>query len=238
MTQAAVGLFDALNIRYEDRAIVSTGDTFDSAGFSPHPNVRKSVHATGGTLDDEKKAAKPWLDTWAGIFGQRYMMCGNHEAWQESTLALEGSDWWEAYGSLLDGWQLYSEATRLKMGKVTIAHGHDLLGSLSKHSAASVLHEYPGQHIVYGHTHRLQGCTTPTTRENEMVAQGAWTVGMMADRRKERQDRMMRKLSDRHQNGFGVIYFFPSGFFKVELCEVFQKGKKYVTHTAGREYTA
>jgi hypothetical protein len=33
-----------------------------------------------------------------------------------------------------------------------------------------------------------------------------------------------------------VVYFFRSGFFKVELCEIFHKGSAYTVHLCGKEY--
>lgn len=236
MTAVVEGVADQLALSREDLELVSTGDTFNTAGFSPHPSVRRSVHRDGGSLQAEINAATPWFNTWRSTFGKIRLLCGNHEAWQESSLALEGGNWWDVYGTTLAGCEVYPEGTRLHYGRLVVAHGHDLRGSLAKHSAATVLGEYPGQNTLYGHTHRLQACTTPTTRNGRLVAQGAWTVGMMADRAKERRDRGMRKFTDRHQQGFGLVYFFPSGLFKVELCEIFQRGRRYYTHAAGREY--
>lgn len=163
-------------------------------------------------------------------------MGGNHEAWQDTYSALDGSGWWEPYSDVLDGFSAHPEGVKLRYGNLVVAHGHDLRGALSKHSAASVLAEYPGQNTVYGHTHRLQQATTPTLKHGEPVAHGAWTLGMMVARRGERLDRRMRAITDRHQQGFGLVYFFPSGAFKVELCEVFSRGKRRWTIAAGKEY--
>lgn len=237
MTAAAEGTMRLLGIKREDAELCFTGDFFDSAGFSPHPShKRTAVH--GGTVADERREALPWLNTWRGIFGTVRMMAGNHEAWQEGTTALEGSEWWETYGDLLDGVAVHREGTKLRYGPLVVAHGHDLRGACSTHSAASVLNNYPGQNTAYGHTHRLQGATTPTYKNGEPVAHGAWTLGMMVSRAAERQDRRMRAITDRHQQGFGLVYYPDDlgGAFKMELCEVFSRGNKRWTIAAGRGY--
>lgn len=236
MTLAVEGTMELLGFNRTDTELALTGDTFNSAGFSPHPVVRRNVERGGrGTVADEIAAFTPWANTWSSLFGTMRILAGNHEAWQDSELALSGGKWWDVYGDLLQGFYKYPEATKLLYGKVTVCHGHDLRASLAKNSAIEVLKEYPGQNTVYGHTHRLQACTTPTTKNGIPRAHGAYTVGMMADRELEREDRNFRKFSDRHQQGFGLVYFTRRGF-KVELCEIFQQKGRYWTVAAGREY--
>lgn len=236
MSAAVEGTMQMLGVKRQDAELCFTGDFFDSAGFSPHPSMKRAA-GHGGTIADERREAAPWLNTWRAMFGTIRLVAGNHEAWQESSLALDGSPWWEAYGDLLDGCQLHPEGTKLRYGQLVVAHGHDLRGSLSKHSAAAVLQEYPGQNTLYGHTHRLQGCTTPTLKHGEPVAHGAWTVGMMVARAEERKDRRMRSITDRHQQGFAMVYFSPGAGFKVELCEVFSRGNRRWTIVAGQGYS-
>lgn len=237
MTAAVEGTMELLGIRRDEAELCFTGDVFSSEGFSPHPALKKAS-MKGGTVADEKREFAPWSNTWRGLFGKCRAMGGNHEAWQDTSNALDGLGWWEAYGEVLDGWEVHPEGTKLRYGSLVVAHGHDLRGALAKHSAASVLAEYPGQNTLYGHTHRLQQATTPTLKYGDPVVQGAWTVGMMAARNKERVDRRMRSITDRHQQGFALVHFAPSGAFKVELCEVFSKGNRRTTIACGKEYRA
>lgn len=237
MTSAVEGTLNLLGLRREDAELCFTGDVFSSEGFSPHPALKRAS-VKGGTLADEKREFLPWANTWRGIFGKVRIVGGNHEAWQETTNALDGSGWWEPYGDVLQGIEVHPEGVKLRYGGLVVAHGHDLRGSLSLHSAYSVLLAYPGQNTLYGHTHRLQQATTPTLKHGEPVAHGAWTVGMMAARRSERADRKMRAVTDRHQQGFALVHFAPSGAFKVELCEVFSKGNRRTTIACGMEYRA
>jgi hypothetical protein len=75
MTYAAVDTATRLGIPLREVELVSTGDTFNSAGFSPHPGVRKSVHALGGTVEEEARAMKPWIEAWPlrGVIGGTFM---------------------------------------------------------------------------------------------------------------------------------------------------------------------
>lgn len=223
MTLTVDGVMRDLALRHDEVEVVLTGDTFDSAGFSPHPGVRRKVLRDAGSLSAEKDAMRPWFHTWLSLAASLRVIAGNHEAWQESDLALSGSPWWEVYGDLFDlpGVYAYAEGTRLVYGSLIVCHGHDLRGVLSQHSAASVLREYPGQNTIYGHTHRQQYCTTPTTKRGLPVAHGAWTVGMMCRRDFELSDRNMRRFADRHQQGFALV-FLDGDSFKVELCEILE----------------
>lgn len=237
MTRAVESTAQDLGLGRDDVAFCLTGDTFDSAGFSPHPAVRRRVHKGLGSLQAEKKAMEPWFNSWLGLAGHVHVIAGNHEAWQESDLALVDSEWHEVYGDLLKqpGVTAYAEGSRLVFQSLVVCHGHDLRGSLSQHSAASVLAAYPGQNTLYGHTHRLQSCTTPTTKHGRPVDHGAWTVGVMCRPDFEHSDRRMRATADRHQQGFGVV-FFGEGGFSVELCAIRRDGKKAYTWLAGRQY--
>jgi hypothetical protein len=234
VTRTMLGTMEQLGISREDTELMGTGDAFDTAWASPHPSLkRSSVH--GGLVSDEKRAAKPWIDSWLGCFGRVRFLGGNHEAWQQGVTELAGQQWWEVYGNLLDGCHVHPEGTQIRYGSLLACHGHELRGAMSAESASKVLAQYPGQNTIYGHTHRVQGCTTPTTKYGEPVGHGAWTVGMLREREGERLDRKMRPFNDRHQQGFGMVYFTRSGF-KVELVEIFSKGSKRWCVAAGREY--
>lgn len=244
MTKTVECVAQDLALSREDIALCLTGDTFDSAGFSPHPGMRRKVRTGRATLDTEKRAMAPWFHTWRGIFSKVHVIAGNHEAWQESDLALSDSSWHDVYGELFDGDEViaYPEGTRLVFGKLVVCHGHDLRGSLAANSAASVLREYPGQNTLYGHTHRLQSCTTPTYKYGEPVEHGAWTVGVMCRPDFEHTDRTMRKFADRHQQGFALVHFEQEyqgdADFQVELCSIRRSGASGLsTWAAGRKYT-
>lgn len=214
------------------------GDTFESAGISRHPKLRRARNFRAGkaTIKAERDAAADTLKALRNIVqtnrrtdvlvhrggtepytyydrpGGLHVLTGNHEKWwedvQDDYPGLMDTLWYELYGDLFDGWHVHAEGTSLKHGPLLVCHGHRLRGSLSKHSAAAVLGNYPGQNTLYGHTHRIDECTTPTHKYGVPSAHGAWTIGHLKDRDAELESSEIGPHSEKHQQGFALVHYF------------------------------
>lgn len=214
------------------------GDTHNSIGVSRHATLRSARHYRGGkaTLKAEKEAALPFFTTWRSLIeGQRRksrpggleVIEGNHEKWwagvQDEYPGLLDTEWPELYGDLYDGWHVNGDTTALKFGPLLVVHGHRVRGSLSRMSASSVLRNYPGQNTLYGHTHRIDSCTTPTSKNGVPVTHGAWTMGHMRNREQELDDPNIGQFAERHEQGVALVSFFNLDSvlgFNVELVRV------------------
>lgn len=204
--------------------VALVGDTFDSVGISRHARLRRQFRFTRGTIKAEEKAARPYLEALdaivssnrgSGRLGGLHVLTGNHEDWwreiQDEYPGLSDTPWHELYGELFDGWHVYKEHTALKFGPLLVCHGHRLRGSLSKRSAATVLANYPGQNTLYGHTHRVDSCETPSYKYGQPVEHGAWTVGHLRDITLGLKDEFMGPLMETHQQGFALVFFTNVG---------------------------
>ncbi len=203
------------------------GDTHNSKGISRHPALKTARHYRGGkgTIKSEREAARPYFREWRGLIEMRRAdenrhggleaIEGNHEKWwsgvQDDYPGFLDTDWPEIYGDLYEGWRVNSDATALKFGPLLAVHGHRARGSLAKKSAYSVLSNYPGQNTLYGHTHRIDACTTPTSKNGLPTSHGAWTMGHMRDRGIELEDPHTGPFAERHQQGFALVSFFDRG---------------------------
>jgi len=192
------------------------GDTFESAGISRHPTLRRKVKLGKGTIKAERKAAAPIFKAMRELCtGSKNVLTGNHEDWFESVQGdypgFEDMEWWELYGDIFDGFTVREEHTALKYGPLLVCHGHRLRGSLSKYAAAAVLGNYPGQNTVFGHNHRLDSATTPSFKYGNQVWNGAWSVGHLKRRDIEITEKFIGPHSEKHQQGFGIATFFDRG---------------------------
>lgn len=222
------------------------GDTFDSIGISRHPRLARDFRFGKGTIASERRHAEPWLEEIAAIVasnrdtGRRsrglHALTGNHEFWSSKMAddypGLLDSPWSEYYGDLFDGWHVWAEATALRLGSLLVCHGHRLRGSLNRNSAVSVLQNYPGQNTLYGHTHRVECCITPTYKYGVAVDHGAWTIGHMRDIGEELANPALGVHAERHKQGFALVHHFQVGGelrFRVELIPIDRKpnGKPY-----------
>lgn len=200
------------------------GDTFESAGISRHPSMRRArafrlgkatIKSEAAAATDTIQALRAMVDAARSDRPGLHVLTGNHEAWwagvQDDYPGLMDTPWFELYGDLFDGWHVHEDYMALKYGSLLVCHGHRLRGSLSKYSAASVLANYPGQNTAYGHTHRLDEATTPTYKYGVPVSHGAWTFGHLKDRDAEIKDGTVGPHSEKHQQGFGLVHFFDRG---------------------------
>lgn len=208
---------------------VLIGDTFDSYGLSRHQKSAKTVR-TRGRIKDEVAAAKPAIAALREL-GPVDVLTGNHEDWWDDVVsdnpALEGFEWWDMYAPALEGCTVHPYGTALLAGKLLLCHGDELVGSLSKQSARTVLNNYPGQNSLYGHTHRLDQCTRPTAKNGEQVAHGAWTIGHTRDLDLIQDEKALRPFADAWEVGFAIVDFYSMGgelYFTVQLVRVFRDG--------------
>lgn len=219
------------------------GDTFESAGISRHGRPARRFRFGRGTIQAEARAAEPWLkafryvvERFRGGPGGLHILTGNHEAWwaavQDEFPGLLDTQWPELYGDIFDGWHIHEEHVALKYGPLLVAHGHRLRGSLARASAASVLANYPGQNTLYGHTHRVDSCITPSYKYGAPVRHGAWTIGNLKRIDIELKDRFLGPHAERHLQGFALIHFYDiegETRFNVDLVTVDRtpSGKPY-----------
>lgn len=215
------------------------GDTFESAGISRHGRPGRKFRFGQGTIAAEAEAARSFIERLSALVLQNrgdpgflHVLQGNHEAWwtgvQDEFPGLVDTPWYELYGDLFNGWHVWDETTALRLGSLLVCHGHRLRGSLSKNSAASVLANYPGQNTLYGHTHRVDQCVTPTYKYGVSQDHGAWTIGHMRDIKKELTQGQIGPFAERHKQGFALVSIHqPSGCpwrgaarFKVDVVTV------------------
>lgn len=262
-------LFDVFDDRGITGAIL-IGDTFDSGGISRHGRPARNFRFGKGTIKAEERAARPHIARLRKIVGANRLMrllgavkeantitaqythqagglhvlTGNHCAWwegvQDEYPGLMDTPWYALYGDLFDGWHVHGEETALKLGKLLVCHGHRLRGSLGKYSAASVLGNYPGQNTLYGHTHRVDSCVTPTYKDGRPVDHGAWTIGHMSDVQKELKSRFLGPCSERHKQGGALVTITTvegQSRFAVELISIDRapSGKPYCI-VGGKQY--
>lgn len=235
-------------------SVCLVGDTFESTGISRHGRPARKFRLSRGTIRSESKAAGPWLKALSHVSrhfrrgpGGLHVLTGNHEAWwagvQDEYPGLLDTEWPDiydtAYPGIFDGWHIYEESTALKFGPLLVAHGHRLRGSLARASAASVLANYPGQNTLYGHTHRVDACVTPSYKYGAPVRHGAWTIGHLKRMDIEMRDRALSTFAERHLQGFALVTFYEiegETRFGVELVTVDRtpSGKPYCI--AGGKY--
>ncbi len=192
------------------------GDTFESAGISRHPSLRRQVKVGKGTIKAEKKAAAPIFRAMKELCTKGVkILTGNHEVWWDSVQdehpGFTDMEWYEVYGEIFDGIEVVPEDTALQYGPLVVCHGHRLRGSLSKHAAANVLANYPGQNTAFGHNHRLEQATTPSYKNGKPVWNGAWSMGHLKRRDIELKEKQIGQFSEKHQQGFGIATFFDRG---------------------------
>lgn len=250
----ALGLMFNVGVAHRVSGVVLVGDTFESAGISRHGRPARKFRLGRATILAEKRAATGPLQDLRRLVkatrgnrpGGLHVLTGNHEHWwaalQDDYPGLLDTPWFELYGDLFDGWHVHAESTALKLGPLLVCHGHRLRGALSRSSAASVLANYPGQNTLYGHTHRVDACITPSYKYGSPVRHGAWTIGHMKRMDIELKDSFLGPHSERHLQGFALTTFYEVDGemrFGVELVTIDRapNGKPYCI-VGGKLYEA
>lgn len=213
---------------------VLQGDTFNSGqishyGYAQDESFREDNAFIKGLNKQLKNAGiQP---TVAGL--------GNHDG-----------AWFEEWAKTHPGFthedllpDLYAEWDVLPCGyfaefnkNLVFTHGDALNGSCAANPAASVLRNYPGLNIIFGHNHRLDMArvTRPTHKGPRTTI--AASVGCLASFDYERSNRALRVNSQRHSLGFGVVSLHKDDLFEITLGSILETRKGLVCLLAGELY--
>lgn len=222
--------------------VILIGDTFDCFGLSRHQKNAAQA-ATRGSIAREVAAAKPWLARLGEGMKYREALTGNHEDWFDDLVdenpALEGMTWDYAYSGALTGWNVRPYGTALKVGKLLVTHGCELAGSLSKHSAKSVLGNYPGQNTMYGHTHRVDVATAISYKYGKQEKHSAWTIGHSRDPDVVMSDKVQRSWARSWEQGFALLTITgDDGSFNVDIIRPFKHNGGTHAFVEGKLYSS
>jgi hypothetical protein len=189
------------------------GDNFEYYALSQYDKDAERM-IESGSLEVERDAATPYMKTMLAMVkpGRATIGPGNHDgrrwtAFVNKNPALLGRTWDWPVKEALRGWTVFSDTYWAKAGRLVIEHGHLVRGiekGGGKYPAAKILANYPGQNTLVGHTHRIDGRTTPTRKDGVKVSHGAWTIGMMG-----LEGELGGPPDDEHEQGFAVVDFFP-----------------------------
>lgn len=141
---------------------------------------------------------------------------GNHELRVEKYIdanpAMEGSMEVEVGLQLLKRkiqWVRYG--TPYKLGKARFIHGM----YTNKYHASKHVEAY-GNNIFYGHTHDIQ------LHSKELHGDDKTIVGQSLGCLCKYDQPYLRRRPTRWQQGFGVFYFFPDGYFTYTVVRIFK----------------
>ena len=167
----------------------------------------KNDYIIGNALLDEidkrlpKKCEKHYLD-------------GNHEDWAYDLLeempALEGMIEPSSQLHLKErGYQTHKYNELLKLGRLYITHGiYAGANPIKKHLDELKVN------ILFGHTHTLgMRLSSSVARE---IAFAGYNIGAVCDLSPD----YMRKRPNSWTHGFAIGYFFPNGYFDVQLVRI------------------
>lgn len=200
---------------------VLQGDTFECAGLSSHAKSAARLVEGGLLLSKEiDQASQPLHDLLRLCKGRGVAMPGNHEErinrFVDESPAWHGMRWHDVFAPALKGWTCLESGDAVKAGRVSIFHGHTLAGMRMGGGvtpAKTVLTQYPGQHTIFGHTHRRDCYTRPTWKDQRKVAHGAWNVGHMQD------ERHAGWAGDQAwEQSFAIVHFHDGDLFDVSLA--------------------
>jgi len=169
----------------------------------------KNDYIIGNALLDEidsrlpKKCEKHYLD-------------GNHEDWAYDLLeempALEGMIEPTSQLQLVErGYNLHKYNELLKLGRLYVTHGiYAGANPIKKHLDELKVN------ILFGHTHTL-GMRLSSSIAREIAFAG-YNIGAVCDLSPD----FMRKRPNSWTHGFAIGYFFPNGYFDVQLIRIVQ----------------
>lgn len=202
---------------------VLQGDTFDCGGLSTHRKDARAANSGRLTIRHEvEQAMAPLAALSSLVNGRCWSISGNHEEriarMVDDLPALEGVSWATLYGKAMEGWHVLPHGSFVSVGPVSIYHGHELTGMKyggGVTPAKTVLTQYPGQHTIFGHTHRRDSFTRPTWKNGRKVAHGAWNVGHLQD-----ESQVGWSGHNAWEQSFAVVSFFEGDLFDVGLARV------------------
>lgn len=201
---------------------VANGDIFDALAVSSHRRPARQA-LQYGSLELEAEVGEPYLRAIRSAIPYCIYKRGNHEERVERLVdenpGLAGLEWYEPFAQAVEGWDCLPGDCVVKLGGLNIFHGHEITGTLRKHPATAVLSAYPGQNTYFGHCHKIDVATTPTSKDGRQVVHGAWTGGHLADPRKMGYAASFRQA---WQQGFSVVEQWENGLFTVHPTRIFR----------------
>lgn len=205
------------------------GDIHDCNALSKLGRQAKD-QVDNGALEAEAKKSKPFLKSLRKTTkpgGRDLYGAGNHEGrWDRfvnENPGLAGIPWWTPYKEAVEGWELFAQGYEWYMGPLTVCHGDELDGALTKYSTAAVGQKYPRENFLYGHTHRIEHSTETIWSQGKAHEHGLWTTGHGQD-----VSLVEWKKRTKWRLGLAVVTFWANGSdvgFTVTQHEAFRVGK-------------
>lgn len=147
---------------------------------------------------------------------EKHYLNGNHEEWSDQLLeempALEGLIEPESMLKLKERkYQVHSYNDLVKVGRLYVTHGIYVgVNPIRKHLDESKVN------ILFGHTHTL-GMRLSASPAREIAFAG-YNIGCVCDLSPD----YMRRKPNSWTHGFAVGYFYPNGFFDIQLIRIVQ----------------
>jgi len=144
----------------------------------------------------------------------KYYLDGNHEKWSydlvEEIPALEGMIEPTPMLKLKErGYKVYEYNQLLKLGRLYITHGmYAGVNPIRKHIDDLKVN------IAFGHTHTLGMRLAPSMARE--IAFAGYNIGCVCDLAPE----YLQKKANSWTHGCAIAYFYPNGFFDVELIRI------------------
>lgn len=214
--------------------VMLQGDNLDSAhisrhGYSRGESFREDNDCIAAFTAQVKKAGiQP---TVAGL--------GNHDgSWFEEYAATHpGLSHEDLLPALYDNWEVLPAGYVLALNKkLVVTHGDALNGSCATNPAASVLRNYPGLNVIFGHCHRQDIARTIRPTHDGPRTTVAVAVGCLVSQDYELSNRALRVNAQRHALGFGVAVLHKNDLFEVLLGSIMETKQGMVCLLAGELY--
>lgn len=203
-----------------DRA-VQLGDAYDFysvSNFPKKPGVETSIYAD----------ALSGLGFWRNLIetcGRVDFLPGNHEeriekqVWaNHPSLASHPAVSLRNILMLPEQVVVHPYGAKLVVEDILICHGDNLKGQRSKYPAANVLANYPNQHTVFGHLHRIDCAEKVVFNYDKARTYMSRCIGWLGD---QSQPAFSYAPDASWQHGFLWVEFLPDGKFSAYQIEMF-----------------
>ena len=219
---------------------ILNGDIHDYNALSKHEKDSKS-QVENGALVHEAEASRPYMDAlYESTRKRRVYGPGNHEdrwiRFVNDNPGLYGLDWHTPLGASVSRWELLQQDYEIYAGGLTIAHGHNLTGSLTKYPAHSVASNHPRENILFGHCHRIDRHSETLWSNGVPHEHTVWTNGHLQD-----LSQVSYQKRTKWRYGFSLIRWWESRkklHFTVDQMELFMDGPRMIMEGGGKVYRA
>ena len=144
----------------------------------------------------------------------KYLTEGNHDNWV-NTFSQEYPylklSFRKAVKLKERGYKFYPFGKKLKLGKLTFYHGHELGG---QYHAANHLRK-KGTSYMYGHWHDLQQMSVT----HDDGAKSAWSIGCLKDMGAE-ANKWLNYREHNWSHAFAIVDFLENGYFTVHVIQI------------------